>query len=119
LWWKKLRSGVKEAEANNKAAIAQRENAENHLATRLKFAHFKYRDAERKIALYRDSLVPQALSALTVAQKAFEGGNADFLETVDAQRLLLEFQLQAERSAANREQRLAEIHMILGTGGVK
>lgn len=119
LWWKKLRSGVKEAEANKKAAIAQRENAENELVTRLKFAHFKYRDAERKIALYRDSLVPQAMSALTVAQKAFEGGSADFLETVDAQRLLLEFQLQAERSAANREQRLAEIHMILGTGGVK
>lgn len=117
LWWKKLRSGVKEAEANKNAAVAHRKDTTNQLVTRLKFAHFKYRDAERKIALYRDSLVPQAKSALTVAQKAFEGGKADFLETVDAQRLLLEFQLQAERSAANREQRIAEIQMILGTGG--
>ena len=117
LWWNKLRAGVKEAEAKHQAAITRREDAGNRLASKLKFAHFKYRDAERKIALYRDTLVPQAKSALTVAQQAYEGGTADFLETVDAQRLLLEFQLQAERSAADREQRLAEVHMILGTGG--
>ena len=114
LWWKKLRAGVKEAEAKKERAIARHKNAANNLTARLKLAHFKYRDAERKIALYRDSLVPQAKSALTVSQKAYEGGTADFLETVDAQRLLLEFQLQAERSAADREQRLAEICMILG-----
>lgn len=119
LWWKKLRSGVKEAEATKKAAVAHRIDTSNRLVSRLKLAHFRYRDAERKIALYRDSLVPQAKSALTVAQQAFEGGAADFLETVDAQRLLLEFQLQAERSATDREQRLAEVHMILGTGGRK
>ena len=99
---------------SQEAGIARHKNAANNLTARLKLAHFKYRDAERKIALYRDSLVPQAKSALTVSQKAYEGGTADFLETVDAQRLLLEFQLQAERSAADREQRLAEICMILG-----
>lgn len=116
LWWKKLHAGVKEAEARKVATEEQKTDLNNRLNAGLKLAHFKYRDAERKLALYRDSLVPQAKSALTVAQKAFEGGAADFLETVDAQRLLLEFQLQAERSAANREQRLAEVRMLMGSG---
>ena len=116
LWWKKLRAGVREAEARKVAVEEQKVDLNNRLSATLKLALFNYRDAERKISLYRDSLVPQARSALSVSQKAFEGGSADFLETVDAQRLLLEFQLQAERSLANREQRLAEIRMILGWG---
>ncbi|MFT4689953.1 MAG: outer membrane protein TolC [Limisphaerales bacterium] len=114
LWRNKLRAGVKEAKARREAAVEQRADMNHRLAAGLKMTLFRYRDAERKITLYRDSLVPQARSALSVAQKAFAGGDADFLETVDAQRLLLEFQLQAERSLANREQRLAEIRMILG-----
>jgi outer membrane protein TolC len=114
LWRNKLRAGVKEAKARREAAVEQRADMNHRLAAGLKMTLFRYRDAVRKITLYRDSLVPQARSALSVAQKAFAGGDADFLETVDAQRLLLEFQLQAERSLANREQRLAEIRMILG-----
>jgi outer membrane protein, heavy metal efflux system len=115
LWRNKLRAGVKEAEAREQAAIARRVDVNHQLAANLKFALFGYRDAERKISLYRGNLVPQAKSALTIALKSYENGNADFLETVDAQRLLFEFQLQAERSAADREQRLAEIDLILGT----
>lgn len=115
LWWGKLRAGVKEAKARKQAVVELQSDLNNRLAAKLKLALFGYRDADRKISLYRDSLVPQARSALSVAQKSFEGGQADFLETVDAQRLLLEFQLQAERSIANREQRIAEIRMILGS----
>ncbi len=115
LWWSKLRAGVKEAEARKIAVEEQKNDLNNRLNAGLKLALFNYRDAERKISLYRDSLVPQARSALSVAQKSYEGGTADFLETVDAQRLLLEFQLQAARSLANREQRIAEIRMILGS----
>lgn len=116
LWWGKLRAGVKEAEARREAMVEQRSDFAHRLAAGLKMALYGYRDAERKISLYRDTLVPQANSALTVAQQSYEGGKADFLETVDAQRLLLEFQLQAVRSAADREKRLAEIDLLTGRG---
>lgn len=114
LWRNRIRAGVKEAEAREQATIARLADVNHRLVANLKFALFGYRDAERKIALYRNNLVPQAKSALTIALKSYENGTADFLETVDAQRLLFEFQLQAERSAADREQRLAEIDMIVG-----
>ena len=114
LWRNRLRAGVKEAEAREQVATARLADVNHRLAANLKFALFGYRDAERKIALYRKNLVPQAKSALTIALKSYENGTADFLETVDAQRLLFEFQLQSERSAADREQRLAEIDMIVG-----
>ena len=116
LWWQKLRAGVREAESRKLAAEERRSEATHRLHAALKSALFNYRDAERKTALYRDSLVPQARSAVAVSLKAYEAGTADFLETMDTQRLLLEFQLEAERSLANREQRLAEIEMLLGRG---
>lgn len=116
LWRNKLRAGVKEAEARKQSVIEQRSDLNSRLAAKLKLTLFAYRDAERKVSLYRDNLVSQAKSALTIALKSYEGGATDFLETVDAQRLLLEFQLQAERSAADREQRLAEIDFLVGWG---
>lgn len=118
LWRSKLNAEVREAEARREAAIAGRDNLSLRLKAQLQKAVYEYQDAERKILLYQDALVPQVRSALSVAQKAFEGGTADFLEVVDAQRQLLEFQLQVERSIANREQRLAEIGMILGGGSL-
>jgi cobalt-zinc-cadmium efflux system outer membrane protein len=83
-------------------------------AAELKMALYKFQDAERKIDLYRDTLTPLAEQSLEIAQQSWESGKADFLNLIDAERLLLEFQLQIERARANREQRLAEIEMLVG-----
>ena len=68
---------------------------------------FKYQDAERKIALYRDALIPKADENLKVIQRSFETGKSDFLSLIDAERVLLEFQLTYERAVADREQGVA------------
>ena len=80
----------------------------------LKLVLYNFHDAERKIDLYRDTLIPKADQALNVTQQAFETGKASFLDLIDAQRTLLEFRLAYERALTNRAQRLAEIEMITG-----
>jgi outer membrane protein TolC len=110
----KYRSGVREARSRQEAARQARHQRENTLEAELKLALYRYRDAERKLGLYRRTLGPLAQSALHVARQAWEAGEVEFVELIDAQRLLLEFQLEAERAAADRAQRLAEIEMMVG-----
>jgi outer membrane protein TolC len=86
----------------------------NSLEARAKMALYQFRDAERKIALYRDSLLPKARQALEATSAAFRGGKASFGETVDSHRDLLEYEVSAERAVADLGQRLAEIEMLAG-----
>ena len=75
---------------------------------------YRFRDAARKISLFRDTLIPKAKQALKVMQKSYQAGKTEFLSLIDAERLLLEFELSYERAVANRMQRLAEIEMLVG-----
>jgi len=80
----------------------------------VKLALFRLRDAERKINLYRDTLVPKANQSLRAVQQAFRTGKASFLDVIDSQRVLLEFELSYERALADHAQRLAELEMLVG-----
>lgn len=114
IWVGKYRAGMREAQARYEAALKTRSDRANTLSADLKLALFNYQDASRKIALYRDALIPKADQTLKVTQRAFEAGRLDFLALIDAQRVLLEFQLIYERALADHAQRLAELEMLLG-----
>ena len=114
LWQGKYRAEVREARKRYRAALEHRTDRANTLSADLKLALFKYHDASRKIALYRDALIPKADQTIKVTQRAFEAGKADFLSLVDAERVLLEFQLTYERALADHAERLAELEMLLG-----
>jgi outer membrane protein TolC len=114
LWWSKYRAGVREAESRYAATQQDRQDRANRLSTDLRLALFKYQDAERKIALYRDALIPKADQNLKVIQRSFEAGKSDFLSLIDAERILLEFQLTYERAVADREQGLATVEKLAG-----
>ena len=77
-------------------------------------ALYNFRDAERKIDLYRNALIPKAERAIDVTIEGFEAGTKSFLDLVDSERSLLEFQLSYEHAFANRAQRLAELEMLVG-----
>jgi outer membrane protein TolC len=114
LWWSKYRAGVREAETRYEATQQDRQDRANRLSTDLQLALFKYQDVERKIALYRDALIPKANQNLEVILRSFEAGRSDFLSLIDAERILLEFQLTYERAVADREQGLATVEKLVG-----
>jgi cobalt-zinc-cadmium efflux system outer membrane protein len=114
VWYKKYRAGVKEARYRYTAAKRERQDQENTLISDLKMALYKYRDAERRIDLYRTALIPKAQQAIEVGTQGFEAGNVSFVNLFDAQRTLLELELAYERAFADRAQRLAELEMLVG-----
>ncbi|MCK8602859.1 TolC family protein [Desulfoferrobacter suflitae] len=113
IWWEKYSAGEREALARYEAFMGERSDQENRLAADLKLAVYKYRDAERKINLYRDTLIPKAVQSVEVSLQTFETGLGSFLDLIDSIRTLLEFQLAFERAFADQVQRLAEIEMIV------
>lgn len=115
IWHRKYAAAVREAEKRYQAALEERADRENRLASDLEMALYRFRDAERKIELYRDTLIPRAEQSLEVSRQGFTAAEVDFLDIIDAERILLEFQLSFERAMADRSQRLAEIEMLVGT----
>lgn len=114
IWRDKLDAGVRQARRRHSAAVGQRTAAENALTADLKMALFRYRDAERKINLYRDTLLPKARQSIQATERAYKDGSNTFLELIDAQRVLLEFELAYQRALADRAQRLAELERLTG-----
>ena len=113
LWHGKYRAAEREARLRKEAVEENREDLGKRLESDLELTLYHFRDAERKIDLYGDTLVPKAEQSLKVAQQGFEAGKTSFISLIDAQRLLLEFQLGHRRAQADRGQRLAEAEMIV------
>ncbi len=114
IWRDKYAAGEREARARYLAALGARTQQENTLTSTAQRALFEHRDAGRKIALYRDVLIPKAKESIGSTETAFRAGSATFLDLVDAERTLLEFELSFERALANRVQRLAELEWLVG-----
>lgn len=115
IWQNKYSAGVREAKARYQAALEERVDRENLLDADMKQALFNYRDASRKIALYKEALIPKAEQGLKVTQSAYEAGKADFLTLIDAQRILLEFDLIYEKAVSDHAEALAMLEMLIGT----
>ncbi len=112
IWWDKLSAGVREARYRRRAAIHRKLDATNTLSAILKLAAYGFRDANRKIALYRDALLPKGRESLKATDASFRAGKASFTDLIDAQRILLEFELAYERALANKAKRLAELESL-------
>ena len=114
IWYGKYRAAEREAGLRKAAAEEDRDDTGKRLEADLQLALYHFRDAERKIDLYGDTLVPKAEQSLKVARQGFEAGSTSFISLIDAQRLLLEFQLAHQRAQSDRGRRLAEIEMLAG-----
>lgn len=112
LWRKKYHSIKREAQAEQRSVRRSREEMENNLVADLEMAIFELRDADRKITLYRDTLLKKAEQNVSINQLAFASDKASFLDLIDAQRVLLEFQLAEKKALADYGKALADIEML-------
>ncbi|MBW8036017.1 MAG: TolC family protein [Planctomycetes bacterium] len=114
IWHEKYAAGQRQARRRYFAARGERKQKSNSLSYQLKMVLYRFRDAERKIDLYRDALLPKAKESLQVTESVFRTGTGSFTDLIDAQRILLEFALSYERALADRSQSLAKLEMLVG-----
>jgi outer membrane protein, heavy metal efflux system len=112
--FKKIKASIREANARYESVLKEKEEKENNLLAQLEMIYYQFHDSGRKLALYRDALIPKANQAVEVTKAAFEAGKVDFLNLIDSQRTLLGFELAYERALATHLQQLAQLEMIVG-----
>ena len=114
LWFGRYRAEKAQAVAQLSATENEYLHLKNNLLAAFERVHFELRDAERRVDLYAYTLIPKAHQSVEVTEDAFTAGEADFLDLIDAQRTLLEFELQHARALTDRATRLAKIKQIIG-----
>lgn len=114
VWRSSYRAAERAAEARLIAARHELEDAVLRLGAELEMALYHFRDGNRRVELFRDSLVPKGEEAVQALDVAYQSGDQGFLDLIDAQRALLEFQLEAVRAETDRAQALAAIERITG-----
>jgi outer membrane protein TolC len=114
LWRGKVKAGIREAQARRTAASAKLNDRINAATTKLTDLLYRHADAQRKISLYGEALIPKGKQSLDAAYSAFESGKVDFLKVLDAQRVLLEFELSLEKARADGLRARAAIDALVG-----
>ena len=114
IWRSKYDAGVKEADAILRQQQFKRDQQLNTFHAETVTALFKLRDAQRQIDLYEDTLLPKANESLVATQHAYSTGAAPFADTIDAQRMLLNFELSFARAITDHNQARIVLEKLTG-----
>jgi outer membrane protein TolC len=116
LWFGgKQNSFVKEAKANLRVAEAEYQAAENMVVFETRSAYVKFMAAKGLVNIYEAGVLPQAQSAFETAQRGYQSDQTTFLDMLDSQRSLREFQMEYFEALANLEIALADLERSIGT----
>ena len=105
---------VRQARARERAAREELALVVDRLRLRLDEELFAWHEAERRAELQEQTLLPRAHRSLEVVKTAFRAGSADFLDLLDAERTLLEFELERDRARTDRARAHARIEALVG-----
>ncbi|MFT5369386.1 MAG: outer membrane protein TolC [Candidatus Latescibacterota bacterium] len=113
IWRNKYRASVKEAELKRAAVTEERRDTQNALMVSYEEALKKFRDAERRGALYEKQtmLAQQALNILTASYGA--GGN-EFEDVLQMQLKLLNYRLDQMNAIVDQNVSVAMLARLMG-----
>lgn len=115
LWTKpKYDAGVREARANQDSAQAAFQALKNQVLFEVKDFLARAEAAEKLIALYKTTVIPQAQQTLESARINYRAAKVAFATLLDAERALKDFQLEYYRSLTAFEQQMAELDRAVG-----
>lgn len=114
IWRDKYDAGTREALARRLAVSHERADEAHRLAASIQRAWFEHTDADRRVRLYEQVLVPRAEESLRASLAGFRAGGTSFLDLLDTERTLLEFAVASERARADRGRALARLNRLVG-----
>jgi len=113
IWRDKIAAQIAGAQAGKRAAEARLSAEQIALAVEFAEKSFMFREASRNLELLNERLLTMGRQSLTIAQSGYVGGKVDFLNVIDAERTLLDFQLSEVEARLQRELALAELSLLI------
>ncbi|SHE61545.1 Outer membrane protein TolC [Fodinibius roseus] len=103
-------------EARIEARIAREEQQEvtDRLTAETESLLQQYRDADRRIALHEERLIPQTRQALRIALSEYAGGRGDFEQIIQLQQQLLKYEMMLNTAYVEQNIAIAEIEALAG-----
>ncbi len=113
IWRDKLAAELAQAKANEMAAKSRLKTAQIYLAVSFAEKSFAYRETSRNLGLIEDDLISQANQTLATVRAGYRAGIMDFSSLTDAERMLLELQLNAAELRTARDIALADLSLMV------
>jgi outer membrane protein TolC len=114
IWRNKLSSQVRSASKMIDAQKSRYENILNRTLFEVKDYDFKIQTARETFYLYKNVLVPQADQSLSSAEAGYVTGIVDFLDLLDAERVLLKVQFGYWKAYTDYLKRIADMERAVG-----
>jgi len=113
IWRDKIAAELAAAQARKSAAQARLSAEEIQVAVDFAEASFQFREASRSAQLLSGSLLPKAREALEISRASYSAARSGFLDLLEAERQLLEFQLSEIETKTRRELAAARLQLVL------
>ena len=114
IWLGKRKAAVREADEIITANKLTYENLENQVESEIKDFYHQLEITGKTLDLYEKGLLTQAESSLESAMASYSTGRLDFLNLLDAERMLLNLNLGYVKEQSNYQKQLAALERAVG-----
>ena len=113
IWRDKIAAEIAAAQAGKSAAEARLTAEQIKVTVDFAMRTYDYREVTRNLALLQNQLIPEAKQSLEIARAGYLAGTINFFNLIDAERTLLNFQLQEVQEKTRREIVLADLSLSI------
>jgi len=114
IWRKKLHAAEAEAATKLKASQDSYKNVQNETLSRVNELFFEVETVSEQVNLYKYSLLPQAEQSLKASEVGYLTGKVDFLNLLDAERMVLLIRIGYFKTIADLGKSLAQLERVVG-----
>lgn len=105
---------AKQADAATDVAQAELDARSATVFLEIRQAQIEVEAGERRVKLYRDTLLPQAEASFKASTAAYQNNRAEFMSLIDAQNLLLDIQTAYYKASAAIDAGMAQLERAVG-----
>jgi outer membrane protein TolC len=105
---------AKQADAATDVSQAELDARATTVFLEIRQAQIEVLAAEKRVKLYRDTLLPQAEASFKASTAAYQNNRAEFMSLIDVQNLLLDIQTAYYKASAATDAGLAKLERAIG-----
>lgn len=114
LWFWKINSDIKSEKLKVDSVRSKFEDKENFLSFKIEDLYFKLTTNYQLIDLYENVILPQAQQNFSTSPIAYEQGQVDFLNWLDAERNLINIKIASIKQVVSYKKTIAELEYVIG-----
>jgi outer membrane protein TolC len=105
---------AKQADAATDVSQAELDARASTVFLEIRQAQIEVLAAEKRVKLYRDTLLPEAEASFRASTAAYQNNRAEFMSLIDAQNLLLDIQAAYYKASAAADAGVAKLERAIG-----